>query len=569
MPAYERARLVSLIACVSVAAVVFPAVARAGALTGTLTRGTGTNLNYQVTDSGEALNHFQLKFADTLQFSTHLTAATCPAGWTLTTAFNSGSFGCDGGTTANITAGQSVTGTATTATCVPAGFVVQGMATDTQSMGVPPQENFTLMAAPGDCLGATQISGTVTDAVGDPSSPEGGVVVRATRSTGQQVTAKTDATGNYKLSVSPGTYTVAPEGINPRPASKQVSLTTSVSGVDFSDEPIGLVTLGAGELSFGVASAQIGITSRIGGSAATPGFVVSKPLDRVSPAILKDAGTGRRFPIAFLDLYQPGTTTIASTAELTDATIESATAVPGEPPGEIITVAARSQKLLAIPACQPSSASLDAVQADQALVCPLTEAQKAAALAAYQKYSVAAADMKEAQNALGCFPHPDREVRLACAAVALTRLYDDQQAQAAQKILDDPPDRHFTKVAKPRSVHPKKISSPRFKAFNTMIADLAQIGALEGALVISANRESGALRAKSTSGVKLQRSAIKRYAGQIIALVHRIAKLEKAASKPFAGLHAKRNPKQPIVIDIGNVIAGNVALAAALQPSAH
>ncbi len=135
----------------------------------------------------------------------------------------------------------------------------------------------------------------------------------------------------------------------------------------------------------------------------------------------------------------------------------------------------------------------------------------------------------------GCFPHPDREVRLACAAIALTRVYDDQQALEAKKILDDPPDRHFKQVAKPRAVHPKKIAGVRFKAFNSFIADLAQVGSLERTLVISANRESGAHKAKSTSGVKLQRSAIRRYAGKIIGLLRRIGALKRAPMKPLTG----------------------------------
>jgi hypothetical protein len=193
--------------------------------------------------------------------------------------------------------------------------------------------------------------------------------------------------------------------------------------------------------------------------------------------------------------------------------------------------------------CQPITPSLDVARAADALVCPLTEAQKDAALAAYQQYADEAASLRVSQEGLGCISHVDREVVAACAAIGLTRAIVIGQEVEAKAILDDPPDPHFKQVAKPAPVHPKQIKGRRFKALDRLIADLAQIGSLERALVISANRESGAHNAKSNAGVRLQRSAIRHYAKQIIALTGRVTRLQAAAAKPLSGLRAKANPK--------------------------
>ena len=411
------------------------------------------------------------------------------------------------------------------------------------------------------------ISGTVVDDVGDVPLSEGGVVVQATASNGQTTTATTDGNGQYKLSLPPATYTVTPLGHNFKPVSRQVTLTGFTSNVDFADEPIGVVTLGLEELSFGVATAQVGIPGAMGG--LQTGIAVTKPVDHSSAQLQQDASTSKLFPIAFLDLYQPGTTTIVATYQLTNARIGTISNVGGQPLSEFVSVGAGRATRITVPSCASIPPSVDLAQAAQALVCPLTEAQKAAALAAYQKYSDEAANLKNSQDALGCFPHADREVALACAAIGVMRAYDLQQISEAKKILDDPPDPHFKKVAKPARVHPKKISGSRFKAFNSLIADLAQIGSLEAAFVTSANRESGAHKARSNKGVKLQHAAITQYAKQIIALEGKIARLHKAADKALSGFHAKRPPKQTVIIDFSDLLAGDGDLAAAMRPSAR
>lgn len=411
----------------------------------------------------------------------------------------------------------------------------------------------------------------MTDDVGDAPLAGGGVTVMATGSNGQVTTSTTDENGQYRLSVAPGTYTVAPEGDTFVPASRKVTVTGFTSNVDFTQEPAGVVTLGLEELSFGVATYTIGIRSSTGphGAATLPGFTVGKPIDRTSVTIQQDLVQGRLFPVGFLDLYQPGTTTIISTYQLTDARIEQFLNIGGQPLSESVTVVAKRATMIKVPMCQPIAPSADVARAADALVCPLTEAQKDAALAAYQKYSDDAANLRNSQDALGCFPHADREVLLACAAIGLERAYDIQQETEAKTILDDPPDSHFKKVATPVPVHPAKIAGNRFRAFNSLIADLAQIGSLETALVISANRETGARNAKSNSGVKLQRSAISHYAKQIIALTGRITRLKAAAAKPFTSLHAKTNPKQPVTLDFADLLAGDRDLATAMRPSAR
>lgn len=118
-------------------------------------------------------------------------------------------------------------------------------------------------------------------------------------------------------------------------------------------------------------------------------------------------------------------------------------------------------------------------------------------------------------------------------------------------------------------MHPKQIKGRRFKALDRLIADLAQIGSLERALVIPANRESGVHNAKSNAGVRLQRSAIRHYAKQIIALTGRVTRLQAAAAKPLSGLRAKANPKQPVAVDFADLLAGDRDLAAAMRPSAR
>lgn len=417
------------------------------------------------------------------------------------------------------------------------------------------------------------ISGTVTDDVGDIPLFEGGVVVGATGSNGQVTTATTGANGQYNLSLSPGTYTVAPEGRTFSPASRRVTLTGFTSNVDFDDEPVGIVTLGLEELSFGVASYTVGIPPGLNGprpGPPEPGFIVTKPLDNTSSQIQRDNVDGELFPVAFLDGYQPGTTNVAFTYQLKDARIEQAVDLfGGQPLSEQVTVSATSPTTIMVPTCSPIPASADLAQAAQALVCPLTEAQKDAALAAYEKYSEDAANYQNSQSALGCFPHADREVLLACAAIGLLRAGAISQATEAKQILDDPPDRHFKQVAKPRPVHPKQINGRRFKAFDSLISDLARIGSLESALVTSANRESGAYRAKSKSGMKRQRAAITRYARQIIALEGRIARLKRAADKPLSGLRTKVHPRHLVVVDFSDLIVGDRDLVTAMRPSAR
>jgi hypothetical protein len=225
--------VLSLLVIVALAAVTFPTAAQAGAVTGTLTRGPGDELTYKLSDSAEALNRFQLQLSNTLQFSTHLTDATCPAGWQLTTAFLSNAFTCDGGTTAQIGAGQSVTVTATTGSCVPAGFAVQGMATNTHASGVPPQENFTLTAPAGSCS-TGGIRGTVLDKQGN-SLP--GVMMTVTgtdATTGSSVnhSIATDQKGDYAFALNEGTYTVAASGDPPGQPPKLEYLASPCPGTD-------------------------------------------------------------------------------------------------------------------------------------------------------------------------------------------------------------------------------------------------------------------------------------------------------------------------------------------------
>ena len=413
------------------------------------------------------------------------------------------------------------------------------------------------------------ISGTVTDDVGDIPLPEGGVTVQATGSNGQVTSAMTGANGQYNLSLVPGTYTVGPVGRTFMPASRKVTLTGFTSNVDFDDEPVGMVTLGAAGLSFGVATYSLGLAPGLHGSGSgplQPGTVVTKPLDNTSAQIQKANADGELFPIAFLDVYQPGTTNIALTYQLKNAGVEQFLTLGGQPLTEEVTISAQSATTIMVPTCQAIPAIAGVARTADALVCPLTEAQKDAALAAYQQYADEAASLRVSQEGLGCISHVDREVLAACAAIGLTRAIVIGQESEAKEILDDPPDPHFKKVAKPKQVHPKQIMGRRFKAFDRLISDLAEIGSLEAALITSANRESGAHDANSKSGVTLQRSAISRYARRIIALVGKVKRLGKAAGKAFSGLRAKGHA---ITVDLSLLAAGDRELAAAMRPSAR
>ena len=146
--------------------------------------------------------------------------------------------------------------------------------------------------------------------------------------------------------------------------------------------------------------------------------------------------------------------------------------------------------------------------------------------------------------------------------------HDDQQALEAKKILDDPPDRHFKQVAKPRAVHPKKIAGVRFKAFNSFIADCA--GRLAGTHARDI-RKSGERRAQSQEHLGRQAPALRDQA--LRRKDHRpLAPDRRAKESPDEAaywLHAKGHPGEVIVVDFSDLIAGNVDLAAAMRPSAR
>src|ERR1035437_2865248 len=101
----------------------------------------------------------------------------------------------------------------------------------------------------------------------------------ATGSNGQVTTSTTDENGQYRLSVAPGTYTVAPEGDTFVPASRKVTVTGFTSNVDFTQEPAGVVTLGLEELSVGAPPNRMGLRTPPGpqGAAPPPAFPGEKP----------------------------------------------------------------------------------------------------------------------------------------------------------------------------------------------------------------------------------------------------------------------------------------------------
>lgn len=141
-----RARALCPLALAGLLAVVIPATAHSASLRGTLTRGAGKHLTYKISDSGVAINRFQL------QFGFSLTQASCPALWQKGNAVFATAFTCDGIGGTRIAAGQTVTGTVTTKFCLPAGTSVRGQATLTNgTTGVPPDERFTLTAPRGNC----------------------------------------------------------------------------------------------------------------------------------------------------------------------------------------------------------------------------------------------------------------------------------------------------------------------------------------------------------------------------------------------------------------------------------
>ena len=423
----------------------------------------------------------------------------------------------------------------------------------------------------GPARSSTTIRGTVTDETDSPPVPADGITVEATGTHGIAARAITNQSGEYELELQPGTYTVAPVGGNPKPASRTVTVTRNTSGVDFIEEPVGRVDLGVPGLRFPISSFAFGSSqtaSGPSGKVGAPTFSLVKRTDDASPKLLRAAAEGTTFPVATLDEFAPGTTTTLNVITLEKVSIEAdqTGGNPGGPLFDIVTFVYATRSLTRI-SCPITHDTRRLATPAEVVACPLTGKQKADAQAAYDAALKDLENLNESQAGLGCtFGNPDRETRLACAAVALLRIQATAQRNAALKLLDDPPDRHFRKVAKPPAVHVGKVAGKRFQAFDRLVHALAEMAAVEQALVTSLNRESGALAAHNSAGLKLQRAAIARYARRIISLAGKVAGLAAAARRPLVGLHAKGHPHKRVVVDLSSLLAGDRALVAAMRP---
>ncbi len=425
----------------------------------------------------------------------------------------------------------------------------------------------------GPARSSTAIRGAVTDETETPPIPAVGISVQATGPGGVAAQAVTDANGSYELDLPPGTYTVAPVGGNPNPVSRTVTLTSNVSGVDFVEEPVGHVDLGVAGLSFPIESFSFG-TSQVASSLSGTGkagestFSVTKRNDAASPKLFRAATEGTTFPVATLDEYAPGTTTTLNVITFQTMRVEEdqRSGEAGQTPGDNVTFVYAAKSLTMI-SCRATHGTRRLARSAEALVCPLTGQQKANAQAAYDAALQSIADLNESQSGLGCkFGNPDRETRLACAAVSLLIIQAQAQRNAALKLLDDPPDPRFGNVAMLPAVHVGHVGGNRFAAFDRMIRALGRMAAVEQALVTSLNRESGALAAGNKAGVNRQRTAIVTYARRIIGLAGQIARLAGAAHRPLAGLHATGHARKRVAVDFSTLLAGDRAIVAAMRP---
>lgn len=304
------------------------------------------------------------------------------------------------------------------------------------------------------------ISGTVTNEVSTPSVPAADVTVDALDSSGTVAgTVVTDSSGDYKLDLSPGTYTVEPFGIKASPESRTVNLTATTTGIDFDSLPVGTIDLGGG-LSFGMLSFPQ--SSFSGGNITGASRNVVKETDRTSAALEKATSIGRVFAAATVDVFVPHTTVTSAVLTLEDATIESFRVVGVQPLIDDLTIH-DAKELFTQLSCVDAPASDRLAVIATALVCPLTSKQKADAQAAL---TADAQNVQDSRIGLGCTSGgPDRETRLACAAVGVLYVRAQAQLNADQMVLEDPPDSHFKTIAKPRPVH---VAAPdaRYAAFN-------------------------------------------------------------------------------------------------------
>jgi hypothetical protein len=150
-----------------------------------------------------------------------------------------------------------------------------------------------------------------------------------------------------------------------------------------------------------------------------------------------------------------------------------------------------------------------------------------------------------------------------CLQLLNMRDYSQKLLDEQAGVVHDPPDPSYTTVAQPSRVHTKKIRGRAFKSSNKLISDLAGIVALEAALATSKNRETGALQASDSAAVMLQRSAIVKYAGKIVALTTTIARLARSAFAPLT--HIRLSNGRTDSVSFAGLVAADRDLAAAMK----
>ena len=140
------------------------------------------------------------------------------------------------------------------------------------------------------------------------------------------------------------------------------------------------------------------------------------------------------------------------------------------------------------------------------------------------------ADFKQAMAGLGCrHTAGNREVRFACAADAVALAAAETTAQSYGEIADDPPDRRFRSVAKPKPVPVPHFTGPGATAVNRFDQVLAHAAGYLGALVTSIERTTAARKAGDAGAERTQRGAAARFARSAAKTMRALPALARAA----------------------------------------
>ncbi len=157
----------------------------------------------------------------------------------------------------------------------------------------------------------------------------------------------------------------------------------------------------------------------------------------------------------------------------------------------------------------------------------ITAAQKRQALADAQRDHQQLENGKAAYDADGCFPHPDPEVKYACAVWGAWNITWGVLENQDGAIYDDPPAGDYAHVAKPGN---GGSASAGNAVLNRLTANLSAIKALAAALTTDIDRISGAVAAGQSAAAHKQKQAFVKDARKLSATLELEPALARAAA---------------------------------------